>query len=414
MLDGWSPESGRPAADDGGEHGGKAGRRGVAQLPPPRSPNPYAELLYGALADLGWHRAPFPGLTLRALWQFRRRVGVLHFHWRPDLSYAPCLAKGARGRRRRLQAALQLCRFPFLLAWARLLGYRIVWTVHEIWPARHAWVDRAGHTLLAKASSVLMAHDSAVADRLRAELERPLPIEIVPHGTFEGVYAVNRPPEDVRSELGIPAKAFVFLCFGQVRSDKDVPLLLDAFGALGVPDAYLVVVGAPHHGPSCRRVKAAVGEDERVRAVLEAVPATRVGELFGMADAFVLARSQVWTSGSLILAVSLGVPVVAARLPPAVELLGDGEAGWLFTPGNADSLTQALHCAAADPAAAAEKRRAAQRRGGGLPGWPEVARQTAYAFEGRPSRHQGQPARPPLTVVNEPNAQAEPQAGPAA
>lgn len=412
MLDAWSPESGRLSQGDHADHGRKSTRRGVAQLPPPRSPNPYAELLYQALGELGWPRAPFPGLTLATLWRSRRRVGILHFHWRPDLAYAPCLAKvGGLGRRRRVRATLQLFRFRLLLAWARMLGYRIVWTIHEIWPARDTRIDRAGHALLARASAALMAHDAAVADRLRVELALPLQIEIVPHGTFRGVYEANHSREDVRAELGIPATAFVFLCFGQLRRDKDIPLLLDAFDSLDVPDAYLVVVGARHHGPSCRRVKVAVAADDRIRAVLEAVPAHRVGELFGMSDAFVLARSQVWTSGSLILALSLGVPVVAARLPPAVELLGDGEAGWLFTPGDTSSLTGALRRASLNPLDTATKRRAAEVRGRQLPGWPEVARQTALAFERRPSTHRDQPSRPPLTIISEPNSQAEPQAG---
>jgi glycosyltransferase involved in cell wall biosynthesis len=353
----------------------------MAQLPPPgRTQNPYAELLYAALADQGLPRAPFPGLTIPALWRSRRTVAVLHFHWRPDLSYAPSLAKvSMRGSRRRLQATAELCRFALRLACARLLGYRIIWTVHEVPPARHARIDYAGQALLARASSVILAHDRAVADRLRAELDPRLEIEIVPHGTLKGVYPVNRSPEDVRAELGIPATAFVFLCFGQVRGDKEIPFLLEAFAAANVPDAYLVIAGVAHHGPSGRRIQAAAGRDNRIRAMLDRVPADRVGELFGMADAFVLARSQVWTSGSLILALSLGVPAVAARLPPVVELLGQGDAGWLFTPGDTGSLTQTLRSAALDRSAAAAKRRAARLLGEQLPGWSEVAHRTAHA-----------------------------------
>lgn len=354
----------------------------VAQLPPPgRSPNPYADLLYAALADQGLPRAPFPWLSIRALWRSRRNVAVLHFHWRPDMSYAPSLAKvRIPERRRRARATVELVRFALRLVCARLLGYRIVWTVHEVQPARHARIDHVGQALLVRASSVLLAHDPAVAEQLRAELGRPLKIEIVPHGSFRGVYAAKRSPEAVRHELGIPPSAFVLLCFGQVRVDKEIPFLLDAFTRADVPDACLVIAGDTHHHPTGRRVEAAAAADERIRAMLGPVPAERVGELFGMADAFVLARSRVWTSGSLILALSLGVPVVAPRLTPVMELLGGGRAGWLFTPGDADSLAQTLRCAALDPAAAAGKRRAARLRGEQLPGWPEVAQLTARAF----------------------------------
>lgn len=355
----------------------------VAQLPPPgQSPNPYADLLYAALADYGLPRAAFPGLSIRALWRARRNVAVLHFHWRPDHAYAPSLAKlRIREPRRRLQATVELWRFALRLTCARLLGYRVAWTVHEIQQARHERIDRAGQALLARASSVLLAHDRTVAEQLRDELRLPVEVEVVPHGTFRGVYAVNRGREETRAEFGIPAHAFVFLCFGQVRSDKEIPFLLDAFAAADVQDAYLVIAGDSHHGPSGRRVKTAASRDRRIRALLEVVPADRVGELFAMADAFVLARNRVWTSGSLILALSMGLPVVAPRLPSVTDVLGEGEAGWLFTPGDADSLAQTLRCAALDHGAAAEKRRAAGLRGEQLPVWSEVARQTARALK---------------------------------
>lgn len=382
MLAVWSRGARRPVRRASRHRRRESERIALAQLPPPGlGPNPYAELLYGALADHGIPRAPFPGLTIGALWRSRRTIAILHFHWRPELSYAPSLVElRMREPRRRVQATAELCRFALCLLFARLLGYRIVWTVHEVPPARHSRIDRAGQALLVRASSVILAHDRAVADRLSEERGRPLPIEIVKHGTFKGVYAVNRSREDVRAELRIPATAIVFLCFGQMRSDKEIPFLLDAFAAADLPDAYLVIAGAPNHEPSRRRVQAAASRDGRIRAILERVPPERVGELFAMADAFVLARNQVWTSGSLILSLSFGLPVVAARLSPVIELLGDDETGWLFTPGDLTSLTRMLRRAALDRPEAARKRRMARIRGEELPGWSEVARRTAWVL----------------------------------
>jgi glycosyltransferase involved in cell wall biosynthesis len=85
----------------------------------------------------------------------------------------------------------------------------------------------------------------------------------------------------------------------------------------------------------------------------------------------------VWTSGSLLLALSLGVPVVAAAISPYEELLGRGEAGWLWQPGDVESLRDALRAAAADPVVARAKGAAALRRAGALPSWAQIAAQTA-------------------------------------
>src|SRR5439155_19964737 len=124
------------------------------------------------------------------------------------------------------------------------------------------------------------------------------------------------------------------------------------------------------------RVLAAVA-DARVRPLLERVHHERVGELFAAVDAAVLGRSEVWTSGSLILALSMGVPAVTAALPMYEELLGGGEAGWFFQPGDVESLRDALQEAAADPALARAKGASALKLAEALPSWSEIAERTA-------------------------------------
>lgn len=366
----------------GGEGGGgEVVRRAVAQFPPPgRTTNPYGELLYAALAERGFPRVYLPGPTFGSLWRFRHTVRFLHFQWRPDKYYAPCLAKGSTVGAYRVLAVIQLCRFTLWLACARALGYQIVWTVHDVRARRWAGIDRAGRALLARASSALIAHNDAIADRLRAELGRQLRVDVVPHGTFEGVYTPGRPAGEVRAELGISPEAFVFLSFGQMRADKQVGALLEAFASVGLAKVCLVMAGVQSDRPTRRRLERAAHEDSRIRLIPGDIPRERVGELFEMADAFVLARSEVWTSGSLVLALCLGVPAVAARLAPVVDLLGEGEAGWLFEPGDVDSLAQALSRAASDPANAAEKRTAARRRAAQFPSWDIVAQRTIRAL----------------------------------
>ena len=53
------------------------------------------------------------------------------------------------------------------------------------------------------------------------------------------------------------------------------------------------------------------------------------------------------TSGTLLLAMSLGRPVIAPRLPTLAELIIDGENGLLFDPQAQGSLTAALERACA-------------------------------------------------------------------
>jgi glycosyltransferase involved in cell wall biosynthesis len=176
--------------------------------------------------------------------------------------------------------------------------------------------------------------------------------------------------------LRLAEDAFVFLCFGSLRPEKEIPLLLTAFQALASPELVLVVAGNPEDPLASWSTLRAFRADARIRPILGKIPTAGVAELFGAADAAVIPRSENWTSGSLILALSLGVPPVASRLPVHEQLLDGERAGWLFRPGDADSLRDALDRAAGDPPTARAKGEAALRQAMSLPSWPAIAQQT--------------------------------------
>jgi glycosyltransferase involved in cell wall biosynthesis len=365
-------------------------RSGLARFPPPgRSVNPCLDLLDAQLTRLGVPVVPDSELSARWLWRSRHVVGLLHFHWRADEHYA-CLGQAVddqtvrRPRLQRHRSWLRLAAFAGRLAAARALGYRLAWTIHEVYPNETELrppgtisrrIDRAGGRLLASFSDTVLAHDHGTAERAGVELGVE-GVAVVPHGSYVGVYPPGRSRADVREELDIPADAFVFLCFGDLRPDKELELVLDAFTSVEDPRMALVVAGRIKDERSARLVAGAAARDPRIRPVLGLVPGAQVAELFGASDVAVLGRSEAWTSGSLILALSLGVPVVASRLPIHEDLVGDGQAGWLFEPGDHRSLRESLLAAQAHPAVARTKGEAALRRAHRLPSWLEVAERT--------------------------------------
>ncbi len=176
--------------------GSEVVRRAVAQFPPPgRTTNPYGELLYAALAERGIPRVYLPGPACRSL--------------------------GRSGTRCHSYTSTSL-------------GYQIVWTVHDVRARRWSGIDRADRTVLARASSVLLVHNDAIAQRLRAELGRQLRIDVIPardlRGRLHARSVCRRDPGgagDLARGLRVPV-----LCFGQMRADKQVGMLLDAFASV--------------------------------------------------------------------------------------------------------------------------------------------------------------------------------------
>jgi glycosyltransferase involved in cell wall biosynthesis len=260
-----------------------------------------------------------------------------------------------------------------------MLSYRVLWTVHQVYPHEHtsARLDRCAARALAAAAHALIVHDDATAVRLRAELPGAgHKLVLIPHGSFIGVYPPGRSRAAVRAELGIAPGTFVFIAFGHVRGYKDVDVLLDGFAHAMLDDAALVIAGMPIDPAGTALIEARAAADPRIRAVLRFVADDKVAELFGAADAAVISRGDGGTSGALILSLSLGAPAVVATSPTYVELIGHGDAGWTFSAGNAGSLARALELAASDRVAARAKGRAAMIGAAQL-SWTDAARRTA-------------------------------------
>jgi beta-1,4-mannosyltransferase len=338
--------------------------------------NPYLRLLYDGLAAAGIRLAEDGStLTLSWLWSRRRTVGYVHFHW-PEGQYR--VDRGPAALRVAL-AWVKLGLFAARVVAARALGYRLVWTIHQIYPheTRSRLQDRTAALLLARACKVLLAHDRATADAAGVAFgvagDR---IHVVVHGSYIGVYPPGRGRPEVRAELGLPEDAFVFLAFGELRGYKGIQVLLEAWERASVASGALVIAGNPKDASVAEAIERAARADPRIRALLGFRPVEGVAELFGACDAAVLSRSDGGTSGSLILGLSLGLPVVFPGANAYEELVAGKDVGWRFRPGDAESLAGALQEAAKAPAEAHRRGEQALELAGGWR-WPEIGSRLA-------------------------------------
>ena len=347
----------------------------LASFPGVLPTNPYQRLLYQHLEPLGIRVVGDARFDAGWLWRARRDVAVLHFHW--PQSYW----RHERGPAR-LQRPLSYVKVAVLaarFALARLLGYRVVWTIHQVYPHELASrrLDRLGARAVARLSHVLIVHDESTRESAIAELGSfAARAAVVPHGSYIGVYPPGLARDAARAELGVAAGAVVFLCFGHLRAYKDVGFLLDAFRAAAVDGAVLVIAGPVGDPGVAEEIRRAAAEDPRIKPVLGFVPDDAVAQLFEAADVAVVARNDGGTSASIILGLSLGRPVIAARRPAYEAALGGERAGWLFEPGDAGALGAAIEAAVAGgPELRREKGDAARERAEQL-AWPAIAART--------------------------------------
>lgn len=361
-----------------------AGDRGrtILSLPPPLHQNPYQRLLYAELETHGFVVAPRAKLRIAWLWSHRDEVGVLHFHWPQSyyrFDHGPALLQLPL-------SWLRLLLFAVRLATARLLGYRIVWTVHQVLPheRRPALGDDVAARILGRSSHALIVHDEHTRDAAarilgRAALDR---VFRIPHGSYDGAYLPTRSRADMQRSLDIEPDAFVLLCFGELRPYKQIPVLFEALRLVPRSNLVLLVAGRPQDPEIERLALLAATEDARVKLLLEFLPDESVADVFLASDVMVLPRGDGGSSGSLVLALSLATPVICADRPAYRELTSHGDAAWYFAPGDACSLAAAIEEAAVASCAEIERKRAAAREKSASLGWASLAEQTASVLRG--------------------------------
>lgn len=296
--------------------------------------NPYLELLATALAEQGVavHRASFRYLTPAWLFRHRRDVHVIHLHWFHNYHQ----------RRSLVLSALGAAYLAALLRLARRLGYGLVWTVHNLQPHERYhprlddWLSR-----LVLRLAVPIVHCRAAGDALREAFGYTGPVQVVPHGNYVGAYP---PPaqakREARARLGLPGDALIFLHAGVIRAYKGVPALVRQFARLPAANAVLVVAGEEHGIDLRAELAAELRDDERIIVRSGWLPDEELALYLAAADVAVTSFERVLTSGSVLLAMSSGLPVVAPALGCIPEMVGEG--GILYDPADPDGLYQAL------------------------------------------------------------------------
>ncbi|MEV0235633.1 glycosyltransferase [Nonomuraea sp. NPDC050786] len=337
----------------------------------PRDSNPYQDLLYGGLRGTGV-RVRYLGelssshtlnlLLLPAELAVRRLAGarIVHLHW----VWKFALPGGARMRR-----PAQLW-FAAVLGIMRLLGLRLVWTAHNVLPHRPVFADdAAARRTLVRHCDLVIAHHSAALDRLAALGAVPSRAAVIPHGPFP---APPLPPP------GRSGKPRTFLFFGRIEPYKGVEDLLTAFSALPRgPAVRLVIAGSCPDTALAARLKASAAGDDRIDLRLGRVRDEDVAGLFAEGDVVVLPFREITTSGSALLALAHGRPLIVPALP---ILAGLPTAAVAAYHGGVPGLTEALRAAAGwDEATLASMSAAALEHANGV-GWTDIAHATRNGY----------------------------------
>lgn len=241
-----------------------------------------------------------------------------------------------------------------LMLFYKALGKRLIVTAHNINQARRDGRDSRWNRLTLRVQYLLadriFVHTEGMQERLcdwfRISKGK---VRVIPFGINNSVADTHITSVEARAALGLGPDDRVILFFGSIRPYKGLEYLVEAFRSLAAADARyrLVIAGAPHFGDAgysdqVRTAVAASGCAQRISLRIEYVPDEQIELFFKAADLLVLPYRDISWSGVLVLAYTLGLPVVATDVGAMREEVDEGRTGFLCRPADPGALAAAI------------------------------------------------------------------------
>lgn len=256
---------------------------------------------------------------------------VLHIQWPEKLVTAGSTSK----------AMVKRVAFAVGLRRARRRGIPIILTVHNLTaherPAKAE--QRAIQSLYEHVTTFVALNDSADLGQISPE-----PPVIIPHGSYAQLYS-TRSPESI-----VPGQ-FVFV--GSIREYKNVPTLIRAFRGVAAldPSMTLHIGGRAWSEALATQIEQSADRCDQIRLTLRELDDSELISILSAAEVAVLPYTQLYNSGVVFLALTIGVPLLLPRTPATTQLQAEFSEAWIqlfdapLTPDALIAAHSALTCA---------------------------------------------------------------------
>jgi glycosyltransferase involved in cell wall biosynthesis len=303
----------------------------VLFLPDWRESNPYLDLLAEALSrksiDVVFAQFPKGYFKFSKLSRQYPRVRIFHVHWTIGLFSEILWSKSP------VKRAFKYFLFFVDCLFFRIKGVRIVWTVHNLYEheSEDTRMERQCRKLLFFFSHRVIVHSNGAGKAVceAYTLRRSEKLVVIPHGNYLSSSVCLTPPRFGREAFGLSSSTTVLLFFGMIRRYKGLEDLLSAFVAVERSDMALIVAGKSLDKELSDRLHVDAGRDPRIIVQEQYIPDEHVSSFFALADAVILPFKKTLTSGSVVLAMGFGKPLILPSTARLLDIPGE-QGGWYY------------------------------------------------------------------------------------
>lgn len=275
-----------------------------ASYPGPSLDNPFQIPWALAMEEHGWQVCSpvwWPGSLIRN----RKRIPILLFHWPESYWRSNKLWK----------TQIAALRFRCMVRLAKALGYKLVWSAHNVMPHDHLSerVERLMRSWILANFDLVLGH----AHNTLADLEQefgPVTTQYLEavHGHYEGLFCPSADTASLLRKFDLsPEKQKVLLILSG-KKYKGQLQFLQAWGARKWEHLQLVVAGRV---PVDFRVTLERLQGDVRHIGASGVPHNTLADLINCCDMLALPYRRITTSGAYFLALTCRKPVIAPDLP---------------------------------------------------------------------------------------------------
>lgn len=196
----------------------------------------------------------------------------------------------------------------FFILWIRLLGYKLVWTIHNVIPHEKITVNDAFFTrFISKLADALIIHSENTIKDLKSIGADTSRTYVIPIGNYISIYPDTISKSEARKRLGIPEGMFIFAFFGLIRKYKGIDNLLHAFSEIQKDhkNTGLIIAGKCDDKEILNTINSYKSKyKDNIFTYIKYIPDDEVQLYFNAADVMVFPFEKITTSSSVMLSAS--------------------------------------------------------------------------------------------------------------
>ena len=237
----------------------------------------------------------------------------------------------------------------FFIILLRMLGIKIVYTAHNIFPHETKKYDYILNYLLYNAVHKIIIHSETTKLNLLRNFNLPTnKLKVIAHGNFDN-YKNYLPitKQAARQRFNLKDTDNVLLFFGYIREYKGLELLLKSFEI--IPDTeeniFLIIAGSPATKEIEDRYLKIINSMSKKNNILinfDFIPKKEVELFFTATDFVVLPYKKIDHSGIVHLAYSFNKPIIATNVGDFHEIIINGETGYLVDSQNPEDFSKTI------------------------------------------------------------------------